>query len=462
MLLSSTLRRGAVVASAMLLGAWGPFSCTGCRASENPAGVGADGATTDALVKVSDAAIGDAFVSDAALPPERWERIPGLPDRCGERVASAPNEAVPPLVFSACGSGRAGCTHLLAEWNPSSEGGIYGVEPEPIRRIGSQPTFTYVRAERTTSRVLRAFFVVESAGKERSSAVGVAPGNSGDDCVARIAFSESGVALQVLGVPSQYVVGLARAPTFWPFETVSLPVGALDPKDNGVVMQAFGSTSVAYYRNAGTSSLYDFRTKQAKAVMVDGFAWTPWGEGALTFGSDSGAALPARIGYLAPDGTLNKLVDPGPGRLIAAMAVDRGVTPNQLVWIEGADAGVGLASSEVWTSPLSTAASGIQRRLVAKTPLAHGVLRPIVADRGRVVMPEDRNSARVIRLSDGKGWKLQAEPGDGIPDVLGFDDESVWVSIVKDNPALSGLGSANGILRMRLDSLGEPTLSNGL
>ena len=77
-------------------------------------------------------------------------------------------------------------------------------------------------------------------------------------------------------------------------------------------------------------------------------------------------------------------------------------------------------------------------------------------------MPEDRNSARVIRLSDGKGWKLQAEPGDGIPDVLGFDDESVWVSIVKDNPALSGLGSANGILRMRLDSLGEPTLSNGL
>lgn len=446
----------------MLLGAWGPFSCTGCRASENAAGVGADGATADALVKVSDAAIGDAFVSDAALPPERWERIPGLPDRCGERVARVPNEAVPPLVFSACSSGRPGCTHLVAEWNPSSAGGIYGFETEPMRRIGSHVDFTYVRVERTTSRILRSLLVIEKAGNERISALGVAPGNSGDDCVARLSVSENGVALQVIGLPSQYMVGVARAPALWPFETITLPVAALDPKDGGVVMEAFGSTGVAYYRNAGTSSLYDFRTKQAKPLTVDGFAWTPWGEGALTFASDSGAALPARIGYLAPDGTLTKLVDAGPGRLIAAMAVDRGVTPNQLVWIEGADAGVGIASSEVWTSPLVPAAGGIQRRLVARTPRAYGMLQPIAADRGRLVMPEDRNSARVVRLSDGKGWRIQAEPGEGVPDVLGFDDDNVWVSIVKDDPVLSGLNDANGILRMRLDSLGEPTLPNGL
>lgn len=463
MLLRATIRRRAAVLAVALLGVCGPLSYTACRSSDGATASAPDSGAPDVVaVKPGDAAIRDAFVSDAALPPERWERIPGLPDRCGERVARAPNEAVPPLSFTPCASGRAGCTHLRAEWNPSPEGGLYGYETEAMRRVGGEVYFTYLRAERDGSNVKRSFEVVERAGGDRLAAIGHAPHVTGDDCVPTLSVSEYGVALQFMGIPDLYVVSVAQAPTRWPFETTTLPVTAIDPKNGGVVMEAFGSTGVAYYRNEGTSSLYDFRTKQAKTVTVDGFAWTPWGEGALTFGSDGSSALPTNIGYLAPDGTLTKLVDPGPGRLVAAMAVDRGVTPNQLVWIEGADAGFGLSSSEIWTGPLGTTPGAVPRRLVAKTPRAHGILKPIAADRGRMVMLEGRSSARVVRLSDGRGWRIDAEPGEGIPDVLGFDDDNVWVSIVEDDPAFSNLGSGNGILRLRLDSLGEPSLPNGL
>ena len=461
MLPRATIRRRAAVLAVALLGVCGPPSYTACRSSDGATASAPDSGAPDVVaVKPGDAAIRDAFVSDAALPPERWERIPGLPDRCGERVARAPNEAIPPLVFAPCTSGRSGCTRMMADWNRS--GGIGGYEAEPMRRLASGVYFTYSRDEKPSSKTSIASLVVQRASGERVFAIALAPNVSGDDCVLRGAVSDYGVAVQALGIEGEYDVGVAASPDYQSLALTKLPFSVLDPKNGGVVMEAFGSTGVAYYRNEGTSSLYDFRTKQAKTVTVDGFAWTPWGEGALTFGSDGSSALPTNIGYLAPDGTLTKLVDPGPGRLVAAMAVDRGVTPNQLVWIEGADAGFGLSSSEIWTGPLGTTPGAVPRRLVAKTPRGHGMLKPIAADRGRMVMLEGRSSARVVRLSDGRGWRIDAEPGEGIPDVIGFDDDNVWVSIVEDDPAFSNLGFGNGILRLRLDSLGEPSLPNGL
>lgn len=73
-----------------------------------------------------------------------------------------------------------------------------------------------------------------------------------------------------------------------------------------------------------------------------------------------------------------------------------------------------------------------------------------------------RTSARLVRLGDGRGWTIDAEPGYAFPQVLGVGDDDVWISDVKDQPQITNLGAPSGITRVRFDALGEPVLANGL
>lgn len=442
--------------------------------------VGCTGCSTGASTELKlDAGIGEAQPSDARperdgappmelFDPRGWSPLPDAPSSCGERVANEPANAIEPLRWSPCPSGRSGCQRTAATWSDAAVGGLDTFEGEPIRRVKNELHLTHTRSRSAGAKLEWYLVVIERLGGAPVFAMGNAPGRTGADCSGYGIAGERGV---VVGLPGHSgAVHAWTAPwqnlgTLTPYKAESTSFGPGESTD-APGLKAFGASGVGFFSRASTSAAWDFKSGSIKVPMAGGKpalvgVSAPAGDGALTFASDDGI-LAQHLGYLAPDGTNTWLVEPPKGRSIAGFGIDRGVTPNELVWIEGTDDGFGISSSEIWTSPLATTPAGIQRRLVAKTPRAQGRLTGIVADRGRAVLLETRTSARLVRLSDGRGWTVDAEPGYAFPQVIGVGDDDVWISDVKDQPQIQNLGAPSGITRLRFDALGEPTLPNGL
>jgi len=388
--------------------------------------------------------------------PTRWARIDGAPEACGERVAVDPVRAVPPLRFTPCASGRAGCTKVVATWNPYGGGyGLQSLGEESMLRIGGVMHVGWIRGElgRFDSNLREGAMVWQTAAGVHRFAIGVSPRSFGKDCSAWPVAGAPGVAVQLLD--SDKLAGAVSWAAPGALGLTRLPSAVFDAASFGrVVLGAYGASGRGYFIVGNGAGIFDFGTKQAQLLPAPNVATsvTPMivaGDGSLALVDDG-----TGVAYLAPDGTKTKLFATKPNHRVTIVRLDRAATPPTMVWSESEPS---TEAEELWTATFSTTPSEVVPRRVAIV----GSLGGLAADSGRALVTDTTTRARLVRLSDGAGWPLTPEPGDVITGIVGVTEEDVWLEIAAgDDPELAPAG--NGMMRLRLDALGAPTLPSGL
>ena len=80
----------------------------------------------------------------------------------------------------------------------------------------------------------------------------------------------------------------------------------------------------------------------------------------------------------------------------------------------------------------------------------------LFANAGVAVVITSATTARLVRLSDGWGWPIDAEPGDLFWRTIWVDDNEVWLATAP----LQWNGSyKNGMIRLKRADLGPPTIA---
>ncbi|MGH7282194.1 MAG: hypothetical protein ACRELY_11760, partial [Polyangiaceae bacterium] len=64
-----------------------------------------------------------------------WNPLPSRPYGCSPRYAADPSVSVPPLIWTACASGRDGCQRLVVDWTSSPTKSLAFPLTEPIRVV---------------------------------------------------------------------------------------------------------------------------------------------------------------------------------------------------------------------------------------------------------------------------------------------------------------------------------------
>lgn len=113
----------------------------------------------------------------------------------------------------------------------------------------------------------------------------------------------------------------------------------------------------------------------------------------------------------------------------------------------------------VYTSPFATTAGALQRRAVAKLPTPY----PFVFNAGMLLARgAGHTSFRLVRVADGMGWDIAAEPDHASVDPLWVNDDFVWQWVSGNQPGDPGFPTKNVLLKLPRAPLGAPTVSPGL
>lgn len=432
-----------------------------CRTSEPaPASIAPDAGRVDAGADSE-----PPYVENPLLPASLWKPIPGLPHDCPDRIAIDPNAAVPPLEWKACASGRVGCERVDANWSPRIYQGVYAIGGEPIRRLGGRSYITFMRQEvispgRYSRQVLT---VLDSSGRRL-----FAKGHVPDACVGDSLATAGGMILNAIpanGRNEHLIFSSWGAPNELRADT--LDRNAMSTRGYPTLVHGSAAGAIFFYtENPQSTAIYDSEGRKVILAMdgakrLNALAYAGADEGAVTM-IPTGDRF-SGLGYIDPAGNHSSLLQAQPKHNINAVTVDRGADPQQMVWIEAQSDGGDFLSTEIWTSPLAKTSAGIQRRLVAKDPYGSGfTLAALVADRGLVVFKNGLQSARLVRLSDGKGWTIPADTDHNVSEIMGITDDSVWLLVSKRDAMVPDVTEPTAIQRVRLDSLGDPTVPSGL
>lgn len=68
----------------------------------------------------------------------------------------------------------------------------------------------------------------------------------------------------------------------------------------------------------------------------------------------------------------------------------------------------------------------------------------------------------LTRLSDGMGWRIDAEAGEGFTQPVWVDDADVFLATAKIVPQIDRLGDTSTVIRISRATLGPPTVPPGL
>ena len=456
----------------IITGGFGLAACSGCKSPpEQAPASGADAGAGEAAV--ADAARDVGYLETDLLPADQWAPIPGLPQECGERIALDPNTAVPKLDWKPCSAKWGpGCRRVDNTWSKWPYGALGGGFDEPVRRNGKGGAIriSYSRIEWLDGNInfARAYFVIEELSGERSVALGLAPGKSGLDCSGRPFLGSQTVALAAAGRAGRTQEFLAVGPRSLPPKLTAHVTPLVDFEITDPFLVTLGTQGHVFYGgDPPSTAIYDPSNRRLTIPKTDGgklldvFPYAAADEGVLTIGYDS-AGYPLRVGYMAPDGTYSPLFQASPQHYVTGLTLDRGVDPPQIVWTEARDEGGVFASTELWTSPFATTAAGVAKRLVAKDDFGPGFgFVYVSADRGRALFRNGIHSARLVRLSDGMGWSLTADPGEAFTEIAGLADDDAWLFVTQEDPKVQNLPRETAILRARFDDLGPPTVPRG-
>lgn len=456
-------------------------ACSGCSCSKaNEPVATTDAATTDAradgfvdtgatadsrIDSTRDIGPSDTVDTDAPYSGE-WITVPGAPAECGALLAADPAVSAPALKWKPCASGRVGCQSLAVDWSAMPGYRTIAFRDSPVRSVAGVAYMDLTRIWPDAAN--NPLYTVESLQPLDAAAVlavrFTATASSTSPCAFVTSIGDVGPAL--LGRP----VGSGSAYAFDDFlawATWSAP-GALSlaivshvdeqaPAGGGVSVEY--SAGHLFVQTTSPRGIIPFDTASGGFVKTLSAAEHQVGirDGVLAVGT----ADPISLALIRGDGTSSVVAHPEAGRIVSQQAIDR-ANGDAIVWIESDVSGFSYVNPTIWTAPYTTSETTLVRRKVAKftqdDPTGGAGM---VVNAGVALNLTGATTALLTRLSDGMGWSIAAEPGDGFALPLWVDDKEVWLATA--DPKLPSFKSqTSGIVRITRDSLGSPTIPPGI
>jgi hypothetical protein len=433
------------------------------EAGEGGAVVRKDSGTPDVEGASTEGAAQDGpAVPDAgAFATGQWVSIAGT--GCDQRYAVDPNASVGALAWQPCPSGRQGCTALVVDWPGDPVKPIVFDRRDIVQAIGGQAVILYGRVYGTAGTPGSSYIAVAQAlSGARLFATGGAqdPQNA---CATRTAIGARGIAAQIANTAGGYTFMAAPwslPPTIQSFQLPASPFGT----GGGFSQRLAVGAGPAFLEVRSPNTIYtlDLATKAlaAPSPAVSAEAPVAVSDGALAI--DLGTA--SGFDLFRADGSWTHLGTPASPHVLTALAVDR-ASSQQIVWVESDydSASLTYVNSIVWMSPYATSAAGLAAKQVAKFSdvLGRGGTWGLVANAGVVLNLVDQSSALLTRVSDGQGWTIAAEAGQGFIKPVWVDDNEVWLATAPTN-VNSWSTWSTGIMRIQRSSLGAASVPAGL
>lgn len=453
------------------------LGCGGCTPAEPPSTATLADASSDS------ASVNDAAVSQGAPPTcdsgsgaavdggsnfvGAWTQIRGLPANCPVYVAAAPADSISPLAWKQCKSGRSGCQTLVPDWGDQQHHILEFPGTEPVRAVGGKPTILYKRQVPAALSFVNfdAYITVaQPIDQAPTFAVGTPLVGAGE-CAFQVGIDDRGIALMAVPPHPQ---AHYFAPSLWcspaGLQAVAVSEGALGTSDQ-IPTQHIGYSLSRVFTELVIANVMDVVDPVSGAVTfvaangsrANAMNPIPCRDGALVLD----LRAPRSIGLAGQDGSYKVLIRPSAAPFeVTWVALDRAV--DQIVWVESSGDPATGTTSIIWASSYASDPAAIQPRKIAKlNDAANRAGVGGVANAGMMINTSGDTSALLTRLSDGMGWQIAAEPGEGFVYPVWVDDNEVWLSTgLTSGPNYRAYQS--GILRVRRDSLGAATVPPGL
>ncbi len=172
------------------------------------------------------------------------------------------------------------------------------------------------------------------------------------------------------------------------------------------------------------------------------------------------AQSPYYLAFMPIEGGYRPLVRALPGNQVTWVGVDVS-DQSRLVWQE-----TNLTTDQIilYTSPFANTEAGIVRKAVAVLPSSIGgvVNAGIFVNSGGQSSVSTPKMTRMVRLSDGLGWDVPAEPDTPMVEPLWVNADSVWVFISRVLPGQPGYPDRGGLIRVGRSTLGAPSIPSGI
>jgi hypothetical protein len=172
------------------------------------------------------------------------------------------------------------------------------------------------------------------------------------------------------------------------------------------------------------------------------------------------AQSPYYLAFMPIEGGYRPLVRALPGNQVTWVGVDVS-DQSRLVWQE-----TNLTTDQIilYTSPFANTEAGIVRKAVAVLPTSIGgvVNAGIFVNSGGQSSVATPKMTRMVRLSDGLGWDVPAEPDTPMVEPLWVNADSVWVFISRVLPGQPGYPDRGGLIRVGRSTLGAPSIPSGI
>jgi len=452
---------------AALLAAGAPLACSIFLEDPHPLGPTLDAALPLAPVDAGpdsrpdsspEAAAPDAAPWTGEVPlPGEWLPMAGLPATCAVRMAKDARVSASRLPWAPCANGRAGCEVFLADWGVVSQQRFMPARVEPVFEDAAGVHITYRRAFGPQVPYTQVVTQLLDGDAEASW-------YSGPNCSILANRSRHGFGVSVVDVVAPGT----------PQKTIQQFLGWSTSTEPLRLELAQASLTSSLNLSQGVARGADFLTLESTnfggPIVANAFRLGDRRFARSTAGNDldSYTPIPTTGGYVAHvagapstaafmplEGGYRVLARPAAGYKVDGIQLDR-ANGDALVWSEAE-----LADDSqriLWTSPFASSESGVARRAVARFSWAF----TYIANAGAVVAVPTLDTARIIRLSDGMGWEVRAEPGLHFLQPLWINDDSVWLIVWKPEPATPDIRIFSGAIRIRRSTLGLPTVPSGL
>jgi hypothetical protein len=469
------VKPGYVIFPALLAAAIGVATCMACGGGSAPVAPGDAGSVADVAAPSRDAQP-DGGEVDAAVGawdwlPGEWELPAGVPSFCELRSAKNPARDIPPLQWKACPSGRSGCRTLVVDWHtgPGARQSVSN-NPEPVQRLRSGETIvSYTRwypdprMPGTFDRTMDIVYTLD--GSARVGYAGDARLINGREagsqrCIGLLSGGDDGyVELHSL---SQERTNIATSASWTSPATTKVSRAFTDAELNqGAGMHSNDGTTVYVTTQiTGGLALLDLASNTAtiprdgaQIAAIEGAR--PVKDGAVVFRL---GATQIMLDHLRKDGSTTRLVTPPGTRQISGFAVDRSQNES-LVWVE-ADEIQPATNTVLFTSPAATNAAAVVRRRVTAfdDPGGDGGGR-MIANAGFALLLTGKTTALLVRLADGSGWTIHAEPDTVFVKAMWVDEQDVWIATGIRPYFPSEITYEDGIVRLARTSLGAPDVA---
>lgn len=426
-----------------------------------------DGRVRDASIDRNEP-LGDAG-SDWSWLPGEWGEVPGLPNFCQARMAKNPARDIPPLAWKACAGGIAGCRQLAIDWHPGpGQRHVLNRTPDAVkrladRRVVASVTRLYPTPDGSYDHAMVIVYDLDGPGRfalaEDSRFVRKGEFNR---CADNVSVGDEGIVVRT-DLDKETVTLLGTSTWTDPYVLKrSREVGFKELNKGAGIQVSNRGTVYMTTQITGGMALFDFASDNP-IIPRDGAAIAAiesprtTRDGAVVFRLANRVVLD----FLKPDGNATRLAEATGTRHISGFAIDRKAN-DSLVWVES-DTIQPATNTVLWTAPAAqTLASLARRRVTAFDDPGGDGGGHMVADGGYAVTQVGRTKALLVRLSDGWGWTIDAEPDRVFLQPLWVDDNDVWILTgVTPYPGRPDLIDQDGIMRVTRASLGAPTVPPG-